>query len=268
MSVLFQDTADRLAQAEIRMREINDILHAYGSKFNTTNIIRETDHENKIISWRWASRTVIPKQIPLLLSETIHHLRAALDNLAWQTVSHYSDFKNLSELQQKQIYFPICENQEKFSEGVKKKLPGIPKKFLEVFLQVQPFMGAGVIGYHPLTILRELSDKDKHRTLHVIATGAKVLSLGAQVEDDSYVTFHKSGKSPVEMLEGPLVDGATFAKLVLPSSFTGMDALQVEFMVGFVFANLLDNQRLVIPTLFMMYKYIMEEFFQKRFQIL
>ncbi len=106
------------------------------------------------------------------IGEIIHNLRSALDHLIWELVI-------LNTRQPPPIgnknQFPIFEYEVGFSDrGIKQFLRGVSPAAIALIKSEQPFPGdkggTGEGAKSPLWHLKELSDVDKHRTLHVTGT--------------------------------------------------------------------------------------------------
>lgn len=93
-------------------------------------------------------------EISLLVSEIIHHLRAALDYVAYNLV--WLDLGTPRERTQ----FPIAETEPQWRDAQKRRLRGLSTQHVEVILEYQPFRGCRWTRE-----LRELSNADKHRFL-------------------------------------------------------------------------------------------------------
>lgn len=91
-------------------------------------------------------------EITLLASETIHHLRAALDYLAYQMV-----LADVGKVKGK-TQFPISTHPAKFRSELKSRLPGIRPAHASLVEAVQPYKGPTWAGD-----LARLSNRDKHR---------------------------------------------------------------------------------------------------------
>jgi len=100
------------------------------------------------------------------VGEIVHNLRSALDHIVWQLVIPDAKSKN---------QFPIFNDVGWFEKnGIGKFLRGVNSKAVELIRSEQPFPkeygGTGEGIKCPLWHLKEFSDADKHRLIHV--TGA------------------------------------------------------------------------------------------------
>jgi hypothetical protein len=102
-------------------------------------------------------------QWSLLCGEIVHHLRAALDNVAY---SMAIDSGESDEEKLRWVYFPICATEEEWGRVVKGKISSLAQKYQDAIYETQPFLGLND-GFaskdHILSIIQELDNKDKHR---------------------------------------------------------------------------------------------------------
>ncbi len=92
------------------------------------------------------------REITLLASEVIHHVRSALDYIAYQLVVFDSGSAR------SQTQFPICDKPNDFRREAKRRLEGMTPEHVVLVESVQPYNGLPWAGW-----LKELSDRDKHR---------------------------------------------------------------------------------------------------------
>ena len=121
----------------------------------------------------WSRFETPPEALGLLIGDTIHNLRSALDHLAFELASHgaQQSGKVMTPSQERSIQFPIARSARKFSENVRrgalKFVEAAPRKFIE---DRQPF---NTMSKHPdkafLAIVSALDNLDKHRTINVVS---------------------------------------------------------------------------------------------------
>jgi hypothetical protein len=105
------------------------------------------------------------------IGEIVHNLRSALDHAVQETV--ILDTRRPPTTKQNQ--FPVFEHASGFGKrGVKKFLHDVGPAAISLIRSEQPFPkndgGTGEGVKSPLWHLKELSDHDKHRTLHLTGT--------------------------------------------------------------------------------------------------
>lgn len=110
--------------------------------------------------------TPAPSEWSLFVGDCLQNLRSSLDYLVWQlTVANGNappPFPLPKKSQWKRLQFPIYLDQKEFSDhAVPQHLWGVSDKARRFIERVQPFGNPD----HPLWLLGELSNIDKHRTL-------------------------------------------------------------------------------------------------------
>ncbi len=151
-----------------------------GIKAEITTFIMGDVYEPKIefnTDTHWLTISVHVKKNPPLMwgvqiGEIIHNLRSALDHIVWELFI-------LDNLRHPpvgtKLQFPIFETQAGFDgRGRSQFLRGIGGNAVRLIRSQQPFPesegGTGEGRKSPLWHLKELSNTDKHRTLHLTGT--------------------------------------------------------------------------------------------------
>jgi hypothetical protein len=115
-------------------------------------------------------------ELRLLVSEILHHLRVAADQLVYNVA--WLD----SGTEQRRTQFPVYAKQSDFRSNGLKMLPGVNATHRAWIEAVQPYNGvtwAGSLAY--------LSNNDKHNYLHeVVPTLAYRIDLHAATPDDAH----------------------------------------------------------------------------------
>lgn len=116
-----------------------------------------TAHIQKIPDPMWGVR----------IGEIVHNLRSALDHLVWELVILSTGRPPTLPTKNQ---FPIFRYQDGFSgRGVRAQLRRVRQDAIDLIQAEQPFHTGEDIN-SPLWHLHELSNADKHRTLHVTGT--------------------------------------------------------------------------------------------------
>lgn len=97
----------------------------------------------------------------LILSDTLHNWRAALDNLAWQLV------KLNNRKPGGHTGFPVSTNPDDFTKHVKPKLRGMADRHKKAIIDLQPYPGRDHPEIRALRWIHTLARDDRHRALHV-----------------------------------------------------------------------------------------------------
>jgi len=164
-------------------------------------VVFTEDHE-KGIGYFVINLPKPPLTISALVGDCLHNLRPILDYLVWQMV-----ISNPPNKPNKRNLFPICNTHKDFDSQVEgKRLSGIPKSAIEIIKQFQPFNDT----YHPLALLNELYNADKHRDLNFTIA----------VASDLDISFIRDGQVFLRTILGndEVRDGAIFGNVGIPLS--------------------------------------------------
>jgi hypothetical protein len=118
-------------------------------------------------------------------------MRSSLDHLVWQLVLANGATPT------KRNTFPICNTPDCFSSEVRKnRLQGVSPEAQAIIDGWQPYRrGKDLCDLHPLWILSEFTNIDKHRTLNLTTVIANTMNLQA-------------GDFTVTVVGGEMADGA------------------------------------------------------------
>jgi hypothetical protein len=117
-------------------------------------------------TWEWIERFQVREYPPLrwgvMLGDCVHNLRSALDHLVCQvTLLDGGTMEDCSQTQ-----FPIASKSEaQFEQMADFRIPGLSKKHRAMVKRAQPYRAGDDAWRHPLAILADLSNADKHRIL-------------------------------------------------------------------------------------------------------
>jgi hypothetical protein len=104
----------------------------------------------------------------VLLGDAVHDFRCCLDHVAWALYKR-GRTPNLSERKERNVGFPIHGTREGFNRALDAKLPGVRRADRAIVRRYQPFTpGESRAERHALTVLRDLSNDDKHRVIQPI----------------------------------------------------------------------------------------------------
>lgn len=124
----------------------------------------------------------IPVTVPLLAGDVVHNLRASLDYLAWRLVE-LSGSKP-----RKDTSFPIkCER----GRGLTIR-PSVREDALQLVDEVQPYHSVDPLK-HPLRVLNELDNVDKHRHLNLIVATIGEVDVVLQLPNGSTLARRHRG---------------------------------------------------------------------------
>lgn len=118
-------------------------------------------------TWEWIERFQVREPPPLrfgvVLGDCLHNLRSALDHLICQLT--LLDGGTMADCTKTQ--YPIAsESEEQFEGMANYRIPKLSKRHRAMVKQTQPYRAGDGAFAHPLSILAELSNTDKHRVLN------------------------------------------------------------------------------------------------------
>ena len=118
-------------------------------------------------------------RVGLTLGDAIHNLRSALDHLAYGL--SISNKANLTQAEERTIYFPICGDASDWGRKVETDLRFVGGTDRDIIRRHQPYLrpdsiavSNAPVGFHPLLALHRLDIIDKHRLIPTIVTDAGV----------------------------------------------------------------------------------------------
>jgi hypothetical protein len=182
----------RLEWANRRLLEFNDAIGEFLDG-NPYSFRSERDVNTGECRFRAVIRKKPPPELSFMVGDVIHHLRSALDNLAWKlAVAHHDPPPDHTA-------FPIYRNEfgkNSFNVGGLEKIKGVLPASIPIFESFQPYPRR---GQNPdLWVLDRLWNDDKHRAPHIVGSSAP----GHEVIYENVV-----GTLPV-FHDGPFDDGA------------------------------------------------------------
>jgi hypothetical protein len=113
------------------------------------------------IRTEWRADDPPPLRFGVILGDWLHNLRCALDHVIWQLVLLNGKKPTRSNA------FPIRDTKTGFDNTVPRELRGLTASQRRLVEEFQPYRLAGDPKQHSLAVLRDLSNIDKHRFVHV-----------------------------------------------------------------------------------------------------
>jgi len=108
----------------------------------------------------------LPDSFSPRFGDAIQNFRHALDHLAWQLVAHGSIPSPTDDWA---VQFPIYDTAGRFDNNIERRLPGVDQTVTGFIKARHRYVGGNATN-DPLLSLARLSNDDKHRTLHVVAS--------------------------------------------------------------------------------------------------
>lgn len=161
----------KIERAQKHLHELGDAISGY-AKTHPAEAISEfkPDRDEWII--RLQVNTAPPRELPLIVGDVVHNLRGVLDYTAWELVWANGNVPDDN------VQFPLLKKPVNLT-GVRS--PGdVDGAALAIIQRVQPCYGG---QEHPLRVLRELSNADKHRSLRPVLWYVKGVRLSLEGEE-------------------------------------------------------------------------------------
>ncbi len=188
----------KIQRADEHIRNLNAEITAFLSE-NSYSTTSEPDHDARESVLR-----VVGPEPPLRFSvtagEIIHQLRSSLDHLVWQLVLQNG------KIPTQEHQFPICSTLDKYENSRKRgRTKGVSASAAALIQGCQPYHKGKDFERHPLWVLREMDDTDKHRLLVVVGAVASLreVAVGSEQGDLEII-----GLSPPKWPARPTEDGA------------------------------------------------------------
>lgn len=158
----------KLVRAYKHFQDIATICERF--KHGECEIIPEIDPDDLNVGLlRIRLSPKVPPDLSPMTGDCLFNVRSALDHIAWQLVL----LKNPTP--GKRLIFPISKSSEAFDSAVADSgLRDAPVSAVTVIKSLQPYHSGET---HPLALLSELHNIDKHRKLNVIAAVARDTEL-------------------------------------------------------------------------------------------
>lgn len=179
---------------------------------------------------RLRARKQPPLSTSVRVGELVHNLRSALDHVAWVlAASNTDDVAALWEPgTRERIMFPVAKTPEAFESS--RLMPFISQQAKAALDPLQPHTRGHPyqVARHPLAVLHDLWNIDKHRVVHG-GTGAIDISTTSWYRKAMLVEeFQAEMEIEPVKFEGPLKDGTPIAYLRFPTLPKPPQTLQVH----------------------------------------
>lgn len=175
--------SDGLASARTKLKRAN--LHAGIARREAVRFFRRhpqptfhaedkregtevTRHVGDVIEYRIVVTTAppeLPESFSARFGDAIHNYRCVLDHIAWQLVRHGTRWP-LNKKEAVRVQFPIYLAKADFLGQIGDRLPGVNADAIRFIQERQGYVG-GKASNLALLGLKELSNDDKHRSLHL-----------------------------------------------------------------------------------------------------
>jgi hypothetical protein len=231
----FEDVRWKIWRADQHFAELHKMALATVMREDVYEIRTEADRENRPVIVVGAVPPGLP-QMSLLIGDTAHNLRSALDHLMWL-------FAQPTKKQEIKVQFPIFYSGPKFRENAGRAMPGVPPGVRALVERLQPYHRrkwpeTALLGY-----VREIDNWDKHRALTTAVAYTEAGAMKATVTGSAAVVSQTA-------FRGRLKPGKVLARWEMANAQEG-DKLLVnrDFSPFPVFDNRVHQKIRRIPVL-------------------
>jgi hypothetical protein len=190
----------KLARADEHMKALDKALKRFVNQRPYRAVIENVDPGREAVL-RARIDSQPPDELSALIGDALFNMRSGLDHIAWRLSKPTTD-------QEGHVEFPIFGpgREADYAKTISRKLPGASMDALKEVEAVQPFNGKHP-GWHPLWRLYLLSNRDRHRLLHLTGATAQLAELHYTEVRDMSLTLAEV--NPV----GAFEDGAVLARV-------------------------------------------------------
>jgi hypothetical protein len=180
----------KLDRARLHLNDLEDRIDAY-LQTQPIHIREEHDRDGatRHIQWIATTSTAAPAELGLIVGDWAQNVRAALDYTVYELVR-----RETGDDDPRWTQFPTVVDEARYAGQEQTRLRGAPAWSLPVFRGLQPFNDGADAAYHPLAVLADVSNRDKHRLLHTAAM--EIAGSQARVSGTSMVAIRRLAQSP------------------------------------------------------------------------
>jgi hypothetical protein len=131
-----------------------------------------------------------PRGLALPIGDAIQNIRSALDHLVYELAPPNVRKKNKTQ-------FPIYTDERRFKERSTSQIEGIVGDERTLIERVQPFNAPHGANDNPLTVLNQLSNRDKHRLLVPVIAAVSETDIWV-ASDNADIHFQRIESGPVK----------------------------------------------------------------------
>jgi len=204
------DHQDKLGRAKEHLDALDESVRVFSVRYPYT-LSPEFDAQQGDYALYFRQQKLIPRIWSLVLGDTIHNIRSALDNLVYLLgVRHSGAPRTKREVERPQ--FVIADTPGDFAIQASRRLFCLSPQAQAVTEGLQPYQSAPGSAGNPLALLRDLNDIDKQR--HLVLAYANLLAGTVRIAGPG---IPPDGIS-ILVRTGILEDGTVVARYTLPAS--------------------------------------------------
>jgi hypothetical protein len=173
-------------------------------------------------------------ELPAILGDLVHNLRAVLDHLIWASVETNGNIAT------EHTGFPIFPDRQSFSSGAHQRLAGTSATAKRVVELLRPYKG----GNDLLWILHRLDIVDKHKLLVVVGAAYQSLVLKFRMKipgQEEPVHFPPLALNPEDRLF-PIEDGDELYRVKAQVRAAGMAHDEPQFQIQLFLGSVETSQ--------------------------
>jgi len=200
MPAQFDGVRAKLDRADQHLRTLQHAFDLWvgGETYEIVDVI-DYDTGEDILTFRWVTAQPYVEW-GLLVGDCVHNLRSALDHLVYALAVNSSGVDPPPNA--RRLQFPIADQKNAFAAERNRKLKGLPEHLVSKIEGCQPYHR---FGPNPLTIIREVSNMDKHRVVPVAVSTLEAIHASAVPERDTRaIGIEDYGLGPL-LADTPLV---------------------------------------------------------------
>jgi hypothetical protein len=184
MSNPLASVREKIFRAEEHLAPIKTSIEACLDK---CHVISERDPD--VTTFRFTLNLPTPDlRLSIMIGECLHNLRSALDHIVWQLVLVNT------QTPIKENMFPVCETVDGFNrQASRQRLHGISVAAQTLIEGLQPYAAGYPVHLHPLWVVNQLNNIDKHRALVLAAVYGSNATISATHEPTGLVFGEISG---------------------------------------------------------------------------
>ncbi len=193
----------KIARAHKQIKKLGTTIDRFVKERDVNAIVLDIDNDRRELVATFKLLDLPPALWAVIVGEILYDLRSALDHLAWQLVLQNGGTPT------SKTEFPIFKDEIKFKSDAPRKVRGMSDAMKAAIQALQPY----IAGENPkdaamqkLWVLHELTNIDKHQTLHLAGWFLKTAAYNVHHPPNVEIQTIEG------MQHGPLVDGAILAK--------------------------------------------------------
>ncbi len=206
------DVLKRFEWAEEQLLGLDTKLGALRRAYRDPPISVERKKGGKVREYSIGNVPKISRDLGLMVGDCLHNFRATINNLAY-TIATENNPAGLTSEERRAVSFPIADQRSDFrdarSKGVIAKLPARAQARIQ---GMQPYKRGKEAQGHPLSVLKKLTDMDKHRTIPVVAWSVTPFAIDPAIPG-----------ARLTPLADELVPNTKFLRLDLPAQYADMN---------------------------------------------